>query len=268
MDDVSKEVKAEQSEAEEIETFEDPLNYIQTSLNAPKGQYNEFGKFNYRSCEDILQALKPYLEETGCKILMQDHIESVGHGGQTRFYVKAFVSLVSADGKVLAETSAYAREPQDKKGMDEMQLTGACSSYARKYALSGLFLLDDNKDADSLVQVTETDVDAFRRLIDENNGAALLNIQYMDQERFLALSRAAKPKAGRTVWKKEFDDIMMKAVADSQTWALRLIELAEKQDRHGLIEETEDMSPEQKRCVWRQLNAEQQDEIKSIIDSE
>ena len=261
-------IKPIQNEAEETETFEDPLNYIQTSIQAPKGQYNEFGKFNYRSCEDILQALKPYLEETGCKVVMEDFIDCFGEGEQARFYIKAIVNLVNPDNQVIAQTSAYAREPESKKGMDEMQLTGACSSYARKYALSGLFLLDDNKDADSMVQVTESDVEAFRRLIDEGNGAALLNIQYMDQERFLALSRAAKPKAGRTAFKKEFDDIVTKAVADAQTWAMRLIELAEKQDRHGLIEETEEMSDHEKRCVWRQLNHEQQDEIKRIIESE
>ena len=118
------------------------LSKIQRELKAPKGQYNNFGKYKYRSCEDILEAVKPLLAD--CLILVSDEIIQIGE----RYYVKATATFKDANG---AETvvSAFAREPLMKKGMDESQITGAASSYARKYALNGLLLIDDNKDADS-----------------------------------------------------------------------------------------------------------------------
>ena len=120
------------------------LQQIQTSLNAPKGQTNKFGGYKYRSCEDILTALKPHLKEHDCAIQLSDDIVDIGG----RIYVKATVKLFSNDG-LIAETSAFAREPLTKKGADESQITGAASSYSRKYALSGMFAIDDSKDADS-----------------------------------------------------------------------------------------------------------------------
>lgn len=120
------------------------LNTIQTKLNAPKNQRNNFGGYNYRSCEDILEALKPLLKETGCTLTLTDSIEQVGD----RFYIKATATITNDKGET-ATASAYAREPLTKKGMDEAQITGATSSYARKIALGGLFAIDDNKDADA-----------------------------------------------------------------------------------------------------------------------
>ena len=117
------------------------LNKIQTKLKAPKGQTNSFGKYKYRSCEDILEAVKPLLGEA--TLTVWDEIVLVGD----RFYVKATASLQS--GEERAETSAFAREAEEKKGMDVAQVTGAASSYARKYALNGLFCIDDNKDPDT-----------------------------------------------------------------------------------------------------------------------
>lgn len=117
------------------------LAAIQKNLNAPKGQFNKFGGYNYRNCEDILQAVKPLLGDA--VILVNDEIVMIGD----RFYVKATASFHY--GGQIIENSAYAREPLAKKGMDESQITGATSSYARKYALNGLLLIDDNKDADS-----------------------------------------------------------------------------------------------------------------------
>lgn len=119
------------------------LNLIQTKLNAPKNQYNSFGGYNYRNLEDVLEALKPLLKETGCTLLISDRIEEIGG----RFYVKATATLVNAEGEE-ATTTAFAREEETRKGMDGSQITGAASSYARKYALGGLFCIDDNKDAD------------------------------------------------------------------------------------------------------------------------
>ena len=117
------------------------LNKIQKELKAPKGQFNSFGKYNYRSCEDILEAVKPVLGDG--TLVISDEMVMLGD----RFYVKAIAILKVGDEQVKVE--AYAREALDKKGMDESQITGAASSYARKYALNGLFLIDDTKDADT-----------------------------------------------------------------------------------------------------------------------
>lgn len=119
------------------------LSEIQSKLVAPKGQYNSFGKYNYRSCEDILNALKPLLVEHSATVFLSDEITEVGG----RVYVKA-IATIAAAGEELA-VSAYAREAATKKGMDEAQVTGSASSYARKYALNGLFAIDDTKDADT-----------------------------------------------------------------------------------------------------------------------
>lgn len=118
---------------------------IQKELKAPKGQYNSFGKYKYRNCEDILEAVKPLLGDA--MLLLSDEIVQLGD----RYYVKATATISEiTDGKVYkVEVNAYAREALDKKGMDEAQITGAASSYARKYALNGLFCIDDTKDADS-----------------------------------------------------------------------------------------------------------------------
>lgn len=119
------------------------LQEIQHRLKAPKGQYNSFGKYKYRSCEDILEAVKPILNEVGCTLTLSDEIVLIGD----RYYIKATARLTGADIDVA--TTAYAREDADKKGMDGAQVTGTSSSYARKYALNGLFCIDDTKDADT-----------------------------------------------------------------------------------------------------------------------
>ena len=118
---------------------------VQSKLKAPKNQYNNFGKYPYRNCEDILEALKPLLKEEGLTLVLTDGIDVKENG---RTYVKAKASLF--DGSNELSVYGYAREPESKKGMDDSQVTGASSSYARKYALNGLFLIDDTKDADSM----------------------------------------------------------------------------------------------------------------------
>lgn len=118
------------------------LHTIQKTLKAPKNQYNKFGNYKYRSCEDIVESVKPLLPD-GTFLLLSDEVVQIGD----RFYVKAEAALV--DEKQRVNTYAYAREPLDKKGMDASQITGASSSYARKYALNGLFSIDDTKDADT-----------------------------------------------------------------------------------------------------------------------
>ncbi len=117
---------------------------IQSKLKAPKGQYNSFGKYKYRSCEDILEAVKPLCAELNCALTLSDNMCMIGG----RFYVQATVTLRNEQGQEVV-TTASAREEETKKGMDGSQITGAASSYARKYALNGMFCIDDTKDSDS-----------------------------------------------------------------------------------------------------------------------
>lgn len=121
------------------------LIMIQQELKAPKTQRNNFGGYNYRSCEDILEAVKPLLAEQSCTLTITDEIVMVGE----RIYLKATATLTNPEG-LSVSTTAFAREPEQKKGMDESQISGMASSYARKYALNGLFCIDDTKDADTM----------------------------------------------------------------------------------------------------------------------
>ena len=120
------------------------LQQIQQKLKAPKNQRNSFGGYNYRSCEDILEALKPVLAEFNAAVLLSDEIVQMG----TRWYVKATATLKTENETI--SVTAYAREEETHKGMAESQITGSASSYARKYALNGLFGIDDTKDADTM----------------------------------------------------------------------------------------------------------------------
>lgn len=128
----------------EDKTFIERVIAVQSQLKAPKNQRNNFGGYNYRNCEDILEAVKPLLKAEGLLLTITDDIVVLGD----RFYVKATATLT--DGKRSLSNQAFAREEATKKGMDGSQVTGAASSYARKYALNGLFAIDDNKDADAL----------------------------------------------------------------------------------------------------------------------
>lgn len=123
-------------------TLQQKLIEIQAELKAPKSQFNKFGGYNYRNCEDILEAVKPLCAKHEIVPLLSDEIVMIGD----RFYIKATAKVT--DGKDEIATTAFARESKDKKGMDESQITGSASSYARKYALNGLFCIDDTKDAD------------------------------------------------------------------------------------------------------------------------
>ena len=126
-----------------MKTFVERLTLVQRNLKAPKGQTNSFGKYKYRSCEDILESVKPLLTEQNLLLTITDEI--VEHGN--RIYVKATASIT--DGEHAVSTTALAREEDVKKGMDSSQVTGAASSYARKYALNGLLCIDDSKDSDA-----------------------------------------------------------------------------------------------------------------------
>lgn len=121
------------------------LMKIQQELKAPKGQKNSFGNYKYRSCEDILESVKPLLNKTKTALTITDELIQVGE----RYYIKAIATLYDTEEEKSISNIAYARESESKKGMDDSQVTGATSSYARKYALNGLFCIDDTKDADT-----------------------------------------------------------------------------------------------------------------------
>lgn len=123
---------------------------VQNELKAPKGQFNKFGNYKYRSCEDIVESVKPILNKYGIMLNITDEIVLIGE----RYYIKAGASLT--DGTDVVQSVAYAREPQDLKGMSESQITGSASSYARKYALNGLLAIDDTKDPDTDEFATQT----------------------------------------------------------------------------------------------------------------
>lgn len=132
---------------EKLNIYEKLMN-VQQELKAPKGQYNSFGKYKYRSCEDILEAVKPILKENKLVLQLTDLVIPAS---ETRFYIKATARLIDIEATEnnIVENIAFAREEEEKKGMDGSQITGTASSYARKYALNGLFLIDDTKDADT-----------------------------------------------------------------------------------------------------------------------
>lgn len=131
-------------ENKESNIYEKLLN-IQSELKVPKGQFNKFGNYKFRNCEDILEAVKPLCKKNNAVVIVNDDIQQIGE----RFYVKATATFIDIESGQNVQNTAYAREENDKKGMDGSQLTGTASSYARKYALNGLFCIDDTKDADT-----------------------------------------------------------------------------------------------------------------------
>ena len=160
------------------------LSKIQEELKAPKGQYNSFGKYKYRSCEDILEAVKPLLIKNKLSMQISDELMQIGE----RYYVKANATLLDLEDNSTMTNTAYAREEEEKKGMDGSQITGTASSYARKYALNGLFLIDDTKDADTdeyqeqtnkVKKITKEQIKKLGELVDDI--PAMLNYFKIDK---------------------------------------------------------------------------------------
>ena len=139
--------------------IKEKLLTIQSELKAPKGQYNSFGKYKYRSCEDILEAVKPLLKANNCYLTICDELIQVGE----RYYIKATATITDVEAAAEISNSAYARESESKSGMDASQITGTASSYARKYALNGLFCIDDTKDADTDEHAQQTGKTAAKK---------------------------------------------------------------------------------------------------------
>lgn len=167
------------------------LSNIQNELKAPKGQFNKFGGYKYRSCEDILEAVKPICKKYGAVLILSDELMNIGN----RYYIEAKATLISIDGRTdnnpfCVENTAYAREEENKKGMDGSQITGTASSYARKYALNGLFNIDDTKDADTDEfikqtqkededkKISKTQADALKQAIENS----MLDVNGIDKE--------------------------------------------------------------------------------------
>lgn len=146
------------------------LMAVQRDLKAPKGQQNKFGNYKYRSAEDIIEAVKPLLNENGLILNMTDDVVMVGE----RIYIKATVSVIDVANGDTVTTTALARESAVKKGMDDSQVTGTASSYARKYALNGLFAIDDTKDADTN-EYQQTQVNSNRAHEERNGAIKVLN---------------------------------------------------------------------------------------------
>lgn len=147
MESISMKDIAKQATLDDVRTknIHEKLSCIQCELKAPKNQYNSFGKYNYRNCEDILEGAKPICNKYRTTLTVCDSINFI----EGRYYVEATASLYDWDSDAVISNSAYAREAETKSGMDVSQITGASSSYARKYALNGLFCIDDTKDADT-----------------------------------------------------------------------------------------------------------------------
>lgn len=157
--------------ADKIKTFNERVVLAQNELKAPKGQYNNYGGFAYRSAEDILEAVKPVNLKHELLLNLRDEIIEVGG----RIYVKAIAVLHDVHSDLKIEVQAFAREAEVKKGMDESQITGSASSYARKYALNGLYLIDDTKDADSNEQ--KKAIDGKEKKANDNVKSRGKNIQ-------------------------------------------------------------------------------------------
>ena len=180
------------------------LMKVQQELKAPKGQYNSFGKYKYRSCEDILEAVKPLLEKNKLTLTLTDTIVPAS---ETRFYVKATAKLIDIENEEISiiENTAFAREDAEKKGMDGSQITGTASSYARKYALNGLFLIDDTKDADTdeyheqnnqVKLITKAQIKKLGELVDDI--PAMLNYYKIDK-----IENMSYEDAKKTIERKE-----------------------------------------------------------------
>lgn len=164
--------------------IQEKLLYIQAKVKAPKNLYNSFGKYSYRNAEGILEAVKPFLDEMKCTLTISDEIVAVGG----RIYVKANATLWDTEKIDVIAVSAYAREAETKKGMDDSQVTGTASSYARKYALNGLFLLDDTKDPDTDEYAKQTGAEKKPEKTAEKNQL----IQYASEEQIRTIRELAK----------------------------------------------------------------------------
>lgn len=209
------------------------LTEIQQKLRAPKGQYNTFGKYSYRSCEDILEAVKPLLN--GCRLTISDAMVNLGD----RYYVEATATFREAVGEAnTISVTAYAREAEVKKGMDASQITGSTSSYARKYALNGLFLIDDTKDADTMnntqpttkdkptVQHKKRDYITGEPKQEGDQDMSAAQRKFIKSLGFKLHEMTADEVAGMVIWKAEQENL------DPNHWKVAKILLGDKPEEN------------------------------------
>ena len=191
-------------------TIYETLAKIQSTLKAPKGQYNAFGKYKYRNCEDILEAVKPLLAEVKAVVIIGDELELIG----SRFYVKATARFIDCETDAQITNTAYAREEDTKKGMDGSQITGASSSYARKYALNGLFAIDDTKDSDTTNGMPD------QQSNQQNKQQANTAPQLMTEQHYNILIRACGNAqmngSAEEFWKERYRVASLADIPDSQ----------------------------------------------------
>lgn len=188
-----------------MNVYEKLIN-VQSELRAPKGQYNSFGKYSYRSCEDILEALKPVLQKNKATVTVSDKIISVNESDTSvRIYVEATASFIDTESMEKVEVTAYAHEGVGKNGMDASQVTGATSSYARKYALNGLFLIDDNKDADTDEFTQQNKEDGKATKPTGKNGSKKSDDDKKNQKMIESVDKALVPTADGKVTGEQLD---------------------------------------------------------------
>lgn len=182
------------------------LSDIQQELKAPKGQRNDFGKYNYRSCEDILEAVKPICAKNKTTLVLSDTLENIGE----RYYIKATATIYDIESNEEISNTAYAREEENKKGMDGSQITGTASSYARKYALNGLFNIDDTKDADTNEYHKQTN----KPNVSVKNKQVMITEQQKEKIKELYTPEEIKEYLQDVVEKKKLSDLTLIEASD------------------------------------------------------
>ncbi len=232
------------------------LSNIQESLKVSKSQFNKFGGYNYRNCEDILEAVKPHLD--GLVLTMNDDITVVSD----RVYVKATVSV--SDGQQAIEATAFAREPLTKKGMDESQITGAASSYARKYALNGLFAIDDAKDNDALISDaplwSSSDKLKFDKFFDSGDSLGLFVMSRVMGEGFEPFYDSF-PKGLITANKKRLSELIYEGNKQIDVIAVELDQLVENNDI-AYQQNWGELTKDEKTIVWARLSKKTQETLR------
>jgi len=232
------------------------LSSIQENLKVSKSQFNKFGGYNYRNCEDILEAVKPHLD--GLVLTMNDDITIVSD----RVYVKATVSV--SDGQQTIDATAFAREPLSKKGMDESQITGAASSYARKYALNGLFAIDDAKDNDALTSDTplwsSSDKLKFDNFFDSGDSLGLFVMSRVMGEGFEPFYDSF-PKGLITTNKKRLSELIYEGNKQIDVIAVELDQLVENNDI-AYQQNWGELTKDEKTIVWPRLSKKTQETLR------
>lgn len=246
----------------------DPLLWVRQELKVPKAHHNSFGNFNYRTAEDILEAVKPLCAEVGATLVISDDIKIIGdtlpvttgtHQGKSgpedfvmdgpRVYVCTTAIFKPAEGEVISATG-YAREPMSKKGMDESQITGTAASYAMKRALGNLFLIDDNKDSDDLPQADDDQISEWIDRVDSKDIFWLYNLKNTDYPLYQALLQDGPAKGEKTRYRRLVGELVHEAYTRCSEQAKALTGLAERGDVDGIQEITKELAGDMKSGVW------------------